>query len=60
MKARQAVMDNLNEQSEVENVKIVYVRKDNSYIDKDGLRWNTIDIVLTTKVKEIMWKKVPG
>ena len=56
LKARQIVMDNLNEQSEVENVKTVYVSKDDSYIDKDGLRWNTIDIVLTTKVKEIMWK----
>ena len=56
LRARQTVMDNLNEQREVKNVKTVYVSKDDSYIDKDGLRWNTIDIVITTEVREIMWK----
>ena len=56
LRARQTVMDNLNEQREVKNVKTVYVSKDDSYIDKDGLRWNTIDIVITTEAREIMWK----
>ena len=56
LKARQTVMDRLNEHSDVETVKTVYVSKDNSYFDIDDLKWNTIEIVLTTKKKEVTWK----
>ena len=49
-------MENLNEQSEVETVKTVYVNKSDTYMDIDNLRWNTIEIVLTTNKTEILWK----
>ena len=56
LEARQVVMEKLNEQSEVEKVKTVYVNKSDTYMDIDNLRWNTIEIVLITNKTEILWK----
>ena len=49
-------MDKLKEQSDVESVKTVYVSKNDSFFDIDDLRWNTIEIVITSKKNETTWK----
>ena len=56
LKARKLVMEKLEEQEGVNKVKTAYVSKGDTFFDKDNLRWNTIDIVLTTKKSEISWK----
>ena len=55
LKARKEVIEKLEEQVEVEQVKTVYINKSDTYFDKDDLRWNTIEIVLTTKKPESLW-----
>ena len=56
LEARKKVMDKLKEQSDVESVKTVYVSKNDSFFDIDDLRWNTIEIVITSKKNETTWK----
>ena len=55
LKARKSVIEKLEEQVEVEKVKTVYINKSDTYFDKDNLRWNTIEIVLTTKKPKSLW-----
>ena len=54
--ARKMLMEKLNEQKEVVKVEKVYVDKNDTFIDKDNLRWNSVDIVLSTKENENDWK----
>ena len=39
----------------LKKVKTVYINKSDTYFDKDNLRWNTIEIVLTTKKPKSLW-----
>ena len=45
----------LNEQKEVSKVEKVYVNKNDTFIDIDNLRWNSVDIVLSTTENEKVW-----
>ena len=49
-------MEKLNDQREVLKVEKVYVDKHDTFIDIDNLRWNSVDIVLSTKENEKVWK----
>ena len=56
LKTRKAVIEILEEQVEVEKVKTVYINKCDTYFDKDDLRWNATEILLTTKKPASYWK----
>ena len=56
LKTRKVVIEKLEEQVEVEKVKTVYINKCDTYFDKDDLRWNSTEILLTTKKPASYWK----
>ena len=56
LKARKADIEKFEEQVEVEKVKTVYINKSETYFDKDNLRLNAAEIVLTTKKPVSFWK----
>ena len=56
LEARKILMEKLNEQKEVSKVEQVYVNKNDTFIDIDNLRWNSVDIVLSTTENEKVWK----
>ena len=56
LEARNIWMEKLNEQKEVSKVEKVYVNKNDTFIDIDNLRWNSVDIVLSTTENEKVWK----
>ena len=57
LEARKNIIEKLNEQDEVEKVLKVYVDTFDSYIDVDNVRWNSVDIFLTTNNDSNTWKK---
>ena len=58
LEARKDLIENLSAQKEVENVDKVYVDKNETFIDIDNLRWNSIDIILSTSEKVNVWKDI--
>ena len=58
LEARKDLIENLSAQKEVENVDKVYVDKNETFMDIDNLRWNSIDIILTTSEKVNVWKDI--
>ena len=56
LKARKADIEKFEEQVEIEKVKTVYINKGETYFDKDNLRLNAAEIVLTTKKPVSFWK----
>ena len=57
LEARQTIIEKLNEQNDVEKVKTVYIDKNDTFFDMDDIRWNTVEIVLTTSKSEKNWKE---
>ena len=56
LEARKVLIDNLNAQKEVETVQTVYVDKNEAFVDVDHLRWNSVDILLSSEENEKVWK----
>ena len=49
LQARKDIIEKLCKQKEVEKVDKVFVDKMESFMDVDNVRWNSIDVFLTTK-----------
>ena len=56
LQARKDIIEKLCKQKEVEKVDKVFVDKMESFMDVDNVRWNSIDVFLTTKEKQKVWK----
>ena len=54
--ARKALIDRLSGQIEVDKVEKVYVDKNEIFTDIYNLKWNSVDILLTSKSSVIVWK----
>ena len=54
--ARKVLIDKLSAQKEVNKVNTVYVDKSEAFIDKNNLKWNSVDISLSSKENVKVWK----
>ena len=48
-------MEKLNDQEEVETVDKVFVDKNESFVDVDGLQWYSVDVFLKTRENSKIW-----
>ena len=55
--ARNAIIDKLNAQDEVDKVLKVYVDKNETFVDVDNVFWNSADVILAIKSKTSDRKK---
>ena len=58
LEVRKVQTENLSALEEVEKVDKVYVDKNDTFVDIHNLRWNSIDIVLSTKKNVKDWKDI--
>ena len=58
LEARKALIENLSAMDEVEKVEKVYVDKNETFKGIYNLRWNSTDIVFSTKENMMNWKDI--
>ena len=54
--ARKDLIESLSTHKEVEKVDKVFVDKNETFVDIDNLRWNSVDIFLSTNEKVEVWQ----
>ena len=56
LEARKVIIEQLGTQKEVVKVEKVFINKSETFFDVDNVRWNNIDIFITSNEKADAWK----